>query len=582
MKATRVHHLIWPVAAIAVVVSAETLGSLRDTTYAGTARWMLWLEVVAAASLLVGAVLAGGVGGGVALTLAATGLLWLAPEWAGQIAAPTGVQVLLLAFGQLLLPAATLAVLAVVVRAWPAQPYRAVASRLAVVGGVGSALLTLTLADPFRDVRCWRVCDHNPWLLADASVAARWAGGVGTVVTVSGAVLAFAAGLAAATRHRQLAAPAAASLPLLGGLVFAAVLRLQVTESPGSPPYRVAFVAAQAGALGLVATVAADRWREWRVRQALLRLVAGMRAGGGRGALPAALARVVNDPSLQVIYWSAARSAWVDGSGAVVAEPTAGAGRSATPVVRDGEPVAAIFHAAALEVDHLERALGPALRLSIENERLYAATLAELAELKVSRARIVQTADAQRQQLERNLHDGAQQRLVGLALVLRMLRTTAQDAGDAKVVAPAVQAEGLAQRALAELRRVARGIYPALLSDAGLAEAVWDLAESSTDLAVHVDARLPRRPPPPVEAAVYLAMAASLDDARSRAATRAMVSIGARDGIVRAEVADDGSLGGEHPVQQLADRIGALDGQLHVRVVDGAGTCVTVEVPCGS
>jgi len=582
MKATRAHHLLWPVGAIAVLVSAETLGSLRDTTYAGTARWMLWLEVAAAASLLLGAVLAGGGRRGVALALAATGLLWLAPEWAGQIAAPTGVRVLLLALGQLVLLAATLAVLAVVVRAQPAPPSRAVATRLAVAGGAGSALLTLTLADPFRDVRCWRVCNHNPWLLADPSAAARWAGAVGTVVTIAGAVLACAAGLAAVTRHRRLAGPAGASLLLLGGLGFAALLRLQVTESPGSPSYRVAFVAAQLGALGLVASVAADRWREWQIGSALLRLVAGMRAGGGQGALPAALARAVNDPGLQVLYWSAARSAWVDRSGAVVPEPTAGAGRSVTTVVRGGEPVAAIFHAAALQVDHLERALGPALRLSLENERLYAATLAELAELKVSRARIVQTADAQRQQLERNLHDGAQQRLVGLALVLRMLRTAAQDAGDADVVALAVQAEQLAQRVLAELRRVARGIYPALLSDAGLAEAVWDLAESSTDLAVQVDARLPRRPPPPVEAAVYLAVAAALDDARSRAATRAMVSIGARDGIVRAEMADDGSLPGEHPVQQLADRIGALDGQLQVRVVDGAGACVTVEVPCGS
>jgi signal transduction histidine kinase len=578
MKATRAHHLVWPVGVIAVVVSAETLASLRDTTYAGTALWMLSLEVVAAASLLVGAVLAGGEQRGVALTLAATGLLWLAPEWSGQIAAPVGVRVLLLALGQLVLPAATPAVLAVVLRAWPTQPYRAVATRLAVAGGAGSALLTLTLADPFRDVRCWRVCGHNPWLLADLSAPVRWA----SAVTVAGAVLACAACLAAVARHRRLTGPVAASLLLLGGLALAAVLRLWVTESPGSPWYRAAFVAAQVGAIGLVATVVADRWREWQIRSALLHLVAGMRVGGGRGALSAALARAVHDSELLVLYWSVTRSAWLDATGAVVAEPTAGAGRSVTTVVRNGEPVAAILHSAALEADHLERALGPALRLSIENERLHAATLAELAELKVSRARIVQAADAQRQQLERNLHDGAQQRLVGLALVLRMLRTTAQETGDPDVVALAVQAEGLTQRALAELRRVARGIYPALLSDAGLAEAVWELAEASTDVALRVDTRLPQRPPPPVEAAVYLAMATSLDDARSRAATRATVSVHAVDGIVRAEMVDDGAPPGEHPVQELADRVGALDGRLRVRVADRAGACVTVEVPCGS
>jgi signal transduction histidine kinase len=582
MKATRAHHLVWPVGAIVVVVSAETLGSLRDTTYAGTAWWMLCLEVVAAAALLAGAVLAGGARPGVALPLAATGLLWLVPEWAGQLAAPVGARVLVLTLGQLVLPAATLATLAVVLRAWPTQPYQPVATRLAMAGGVGSALLMLTLVDPFRDVRCWRVCDHHPWLLADRSVPARWAVTVATVVAVAGAILACAACLAAVARHRRRAGPAAASLLVLGGLAFAAVLRLQIMESPDSPWYRATFVAAQLGALGLVATVVADRWREWQIRSALLHLVAGMRVGGERGALSAALAHAVHDPDLLVLYWSAARSVWVDATGAVVDEPAAGAGRSATEVVRNGEPVATIFHSAALEVDHLERVLGPALRLSIENERLHAATLAELAELKLSRTRIVEATDEQRRQLERNLHDGAQQRLVGLALVLRMLRTMAQDTAEADVVALAAQAEAGAHRALAELRRVARGIYPALLSDAGLAEAVWELAEASTDVALRVDTRLPSRPPPPVEAAVYLAMAVSLDDARSRAATRASVSIHAADGVVRAEMVDDGRAPGEHPVRELADRVGALDGRLQVRVADGAGSCVIVEVPCES
>ena len=580
MKATRAHHLVWPVGAIVVVVSAEALGSLRDTTYAGAAWWMLSLEVVAAAALLVGAVLAGGERPGVALPLAATGLLWLVPEWAGQVAAPVGVRVLLLALGQLVLPAATLATLAVILRGWPAPPCRAVAIRLVVAGGAGAAFLMLAVVDPFRDVRCWRVCDHHPWLLADLSAPARWAVTVATVVTVAGAVLACAACLAAVARHRRRAGPVVASLLVLGGLAFAAVLRLQLTESPGSLWYRATFVAAQVGALGLVATVVADRWREWQIRSALLHLVAGLRVGGRRGALAVALARAVHDPDLLVLYWSAARSAWVDAKGVVATEPTAGAGRSATTVVKNGEPVATIVHAAALDADHLDRALGPALRLSIENERLHAATLAELAELKVSRARIVEAADQQRRQLERNLHDGAQQRLVGLALVLRMLRTMAQESADADVVARAVQAEGLAQQLLAELRRVARGIYPALLSDAGLAEAVWELAEASTDVAMHVDARLPRRPPPPVEAAIYLALAASLDDARSRAATRAHVSVHAGDGIVRAEIVDDGGAPGEHPVQELADRVGALEGRLQVRVAGQAGACVTVEVPC--
>jgi PAS domain S-box-containing protein len=199
-------------------------------------------------------------------------------------------------------------------------------------------------------------------------------------------------------------------------------------------------------------------------------------------------------------------------------------------------------------------------------------------ELAASRARIVEAGDEERRRLERNLHDGAQQRLVSLALNLRMAARRYPEAGDALDAASAELAQ-----ALDELRELARGIHPAILSDRGLQPALEALAVRAP-LPVRVVVALEEELPEAVEACAYYVVAEALTNACKYAQASAVdVRIASRDGTARIEVADDG-VGGADPsrgtgLQGLADRVAALDGHLQVDSPPGAGTTVRVEFP---
>ncbi len=196
----------------------------------------------------------------------------------------------------------------------------------------------------------------------------------------------------------------------------------------------------------------------------------------------------------------------------------------------------------------------------------------------MSRARIVERAENERRHLERNLHDGAQQRVVSLSLLLRMLRNRAP-AGTAAALA--VRAEALAKATLEELRRVARGIYPAVLADAGLAGAVLDLAESSTDVAIRVGQIPNARYKGTVETTAYLVIAAAIADARSRCATSLSVSALEHDYALVVDIYDDVRSGPSHGCTALVDQVGALGGRLFMEP-QPPGTHVRLELPCGS
>jgi PAS domain S-box-containing protein len=204
-------------------------------------------------------------------------------------------------------------------------------------------------------------------------------------------------------------------------------------------------------------------------------------------------------------------------------------------------------------------------------------------ELRRSRARLVEAGDAERRRLERNLHDGAQQRLVSLSLALRLaqakLKTNAEEAGNLLEAA----SDELAQ-ALEELRELARGIHPAVLSDRGLFAALEALAGRAP---LPVDVRAPdERLPPQVEAAAYYVVSEALTNvAKYAQASTVDVRVTRLNGHAIVEVADDG-VGGADPVRGsglrgLADRVEALDGRLHVESVEGRGTLVRAEIPCG-
>jgi signal transduction histidine kinase len=239
-----------------------------------------------------------------------------------------------------------------------------------------------------------------------------------------------------------------------------------------------------------------------------------------------------------------------------------------------------VHHPDLLDQPRLLEAVGSAGRLALENERLQAELRAQLRELQASRARIVRTADDERRRLERDLHDGAQQRLLGLGMGLQML--TGHVDGTGMETLGELQQE--LDHALRELRELARGIHPAVLTDQGLGAAVRTLAQRAP-IPITVTSN-GERAPAHVETAAYFVVSEALANiAKYAHATRASVELAHDNGDLRVEVADDGvggaNLGAGSGLTGLADRVGALGGRLSLDSPAGAGTRLTALIPCG-
>jgi signal transduction histidine kinase len=335
----------------------------------------------------------------------------------------------------------------------------------------------------------------------------------------------------------------------------------------------IARVSAFALPVAIFAGIAAIRRRRGPVGDLVVEL------GSARpGEVRAALARTLGDPSLELALWLPERGEFVDEQGARVEVGEAGPGRAVTMIGPPQEPLAALVHDEGL-VDQrpLLEAAGSAGRLALENTRLQAELRAQLAELRASRARLV--ADAERRRLERDLHDGAQQRLLALGLALALLR---DDHGDPQLLD---EAEAELQLALRELRDLARGIHPAILTEQGLAPAVRSLTDRAplpitTRIA---DGRFTQA----IESAAYFVIAEALANVAKHAdAGSASVSVARANGHLLIEVRDDGRggaaarLGGG--LEGLADRVGALSGRLTIESADAAGTIVRADIPCAS
>jgi len=302
------------------------------------------------------------------------------------------------------------------------------------------------------------------------------------------------------------------------------------------------------------------------------------------GELRASLARALGDPSLELLYARQGQDRWVDADGRPALVPAPGGGqvaRTATVVQRDGQALAALIHDPALD-EGLIRAAAAAAGMAIENERLQAEVRAQLEEVRASRQRIVEAGDAERRRVERNLHDGAQQRMATLALELAMLRDRA--AGDPSMAASLDQAAAELKEAIAELRELARGIHPAILTEEGLPAAVEALAERSS-LPVLVLADFDERLPGPIEATAYFVVAESLANiAKHACAAGARVELSRCDGTLRVEVTDDGIGGADASrgsgLRGLEDRVSAVRGSFLVYSLPGGGTRVLAEIPC--
>ena len=295
------------------------------------------------------------------------------------------------------------------------------------------------------------------------------------------------------------------------------------------------------------------------------------------------LSRALRDPSLELAYWLPDFEVYADLRGRAVQVPVLD-GRATTLIDRDGAPVAALIHDPALaDEPELLGAVRAAAGIALENARLHAELQARLEELRGSRARIVEAARNERQLLERNLHDGAQQRLIALSLDLGLL--VARTDGDSEVKAGIEQARRGIAASLDELREIAHGIHPAVVSGHGLGVALEQLAARApvpVRLSVDVDGRLPE----PLEVAAYFVVSESLANiAKHAQATSARIDVVKERDVLVLRIVDDGVGGADSErgsgLRGLADRVEALNGRLRVWTPLGGGTCVRAEIPCG-
>jgi signal transduction histidine kinase len=297
-----------------------------------------------------------------------------------------------------------------------------------------------------------------------------------------------------------------------------------------------------------------------------------------------ALADALGDESVEFFYWLPDRESYVDGEGRPAQMPDRDSGRSWTPVEHDGELIAAITYDDALaDEQQLIKATGSAAALALRNQRLEAELRANVEELRASRARIVQTSDAARRALERNLHDGAQQHLVSMALTLRMAHGKIDDDPEAAKALLAQASEDLSE-ATTELRELARGIHPAILTDRGLGAALGALATRSS-VPVELGDVPEERLPPAVESAAYFVVAEALTNvARYAQATKATVSVSRDAGNAIVDVSDNGiggaDISGGTGLRGLQDRVAALDGKLILVSLADRGTTIRAVFPC--
>jgi signal transduction histidine kinase len=317
------------------------------------------------------------------------------------------------------------------------------------------------------------------------------------------------------------------------------------------------------------------------VGELMAKLSAAPRAGRVRDALAEAL----EDPSLELLFWLPDQGHYVDARGRKYELPSGSSARAVTTVDRDGQCVAAIVHDATLPQlrGHVE-AVGAAAGLALENERLDAELRAKIAELRGSRERMLEIGLEERRRLERDLHDGAQQRLVSMALNIRLARAKLNEDPFAAEQLLASAGEEL-ESALEELRELARGIHPAVLTDRGLGTALQTLANRApvpVELGELPDERLPEA----VELAAYFVVAEALTNvAKYAEASHATVQVERENGRVVVEVSDDG-VGGADPgrgtgLRGLADRLAVIEGRLQIESEKGHGTTVTARIPCG-
>jgi signal transduction histidine kinase len=474
----------------------------------------------------------------------------------------------------------------------PDQVARGVVAMTALASVVvwGALLATAERLPEFMPAaRCHDECPRNPVRILGGDATVGDALAVASWSVTAGALMAVAVALTVRLRtapsiSRRTTSPilvavlavagtfAAAAVARAGGAAPATLERLGWFSTATSLTIPCAFLAGMLGARVFAGG-------------ALERLVARLSAGTRDLDARRLLADALGDPSLTVAFWRPQRGEYVDERGHPVQPPTAATGRSATIVRQDGDPLAMIVHDAALDAEPgLVGAAAGAALMMLENARLEADLRASVADLRASRARLASAADAGRREIERNLHDGAQQRLV--ALRMRLADAEAQVVSDDGLRRSLGELGADTEETIDELRSLAHGVYPAVLVDHGLASALTSVAGRSP-VPVRVETVLPGRFAPAIEAAVYFCCLEAIQNAAKHAGVgaRVTVSVRAHAGRVGFEIRDDGvgfevhDVRGGHGLTNLRDRVAAVGGDVHVASGHGAGTTVRGDVP---
>jgi signal transduction histidine kinase len=438
------------------------------------------------------------------------------------------------------------------------------------VMGVACALVVVSAFELlFRDYP-----DNLLLVEADDAVA----DAVVTVVQGLAVVVACAMVGILARRWRSATPPARRVLaPVLWtSVAVASLFAVSYALDPFARPGVAELAGAAVGAIPVAFLVGLLRTRLQRT--AVSDLVVELGSTHAPAQLRDVLARALGDPSLELLFWLAEAGHYVDADGHP-AEP--GSGRGTSVIEHDGMRLGALaYDASLLEDPALVESVGAAARLAMENSRLQAELRAQLLIVRDSRARIVSAADAERRRIERNLHDGAQQRLLALRLAVRFAGKSEQREELEEQLA-AIDAE--LAGTLEELRALARGLHPPILTEQGLSAALETLARRA-GLPVRVTAMPAERLPKTLESAAYYVAAEGLANAVKHAqASSVTIAVERDDGNVIVEITDDGRGGATldgSGLRGLRDRVEALDGTLTIVSPTSAGTSVRAELPC--
>jgi signal transduction histidine kinase len=553
------------------------------TTYAGHSVALAWCFGLAGLAILAAGVvtLAARRRSGLGVLAAVAALLWFAPVWDGWIGGPELVRSTGQVAASLAAPVLVHLVFAAARR--PLAGMKLVGMEAVLVWpwyalAAGLALAIASVRDPYLDPYCWANCTVNLFEWSSRPDLAR---GLVRSQVVLTAVLAAAVTALCVVRivrgGRTTGQAVPAVLPggaLLGAAVLgnAVLLLRDPLEDPSAGWYSAVFVA-RCGAVFLIAVgVVSPLVRARLQRRSVQRIITAIHEAPPVGGLAAALGASIDDPHLRIHYWLPAAGYHVDADGHRLPRPLTSDGLTTTPLLRGGETIAVVVHSS--DRSHLERCLGPAARLALDNERLQAESRARMIELTDSRERIVKSADARRRSLERDLHDGAQQSLLSMSYQLQTARAFAASGHDSTLAELVDSAVDEVRTAFEELRELAHGIYPAVLSAAGLCPALWSYA-AAAPVDIGLDCVVPGRLSPVVETTAYVVVVSAVDAVAAATADPVSVSVRHVGGSLAIDIAHHGGdVGG---FGHLDDRVGAIGGRLDVSV-----NRLEAELPCGS